>query len=310
MVVAATGFFDGVHIGHGAVLSTLCRCAKEAGTEPVVITFWPHPRAVLQHDAPKFRLLNSLDEKKELMLDNGVTKVHVLSFTQEFSLMNAKDFFSDCLQSQYGVTHLVVGYDHKVGHDAARLDVAAKETGIRIIRVGEALCDGKVVSSTKIREAIHTGDMEQANRWLGYPYALSGVVVEGNKLGRTIGFPTANMLLYEPLKQLPADGVYGVEVEQMGKRYCGMMNIGFRPTVATCQERTIETHIFDFDFDIYGLPIVVYPLFRVRGEQIFGSMEALRHQLSKDKEKCVSWSMRSFSITDYCPDISTYRKEN
>ena len=289
MVIAATGFFDGVHTGHRAVLSELCRLAKEEGGRAVVITFWPHPRTVLQSDAFKLRLLNALDEKKALMLDYGVDQVYVLSFSRELAQMSARVFFADCLMAQYGVDHLVVGYNHRIGHDAdhhfARLEAAARETGMGLTRVGEVLCEDKVVSSTKIRESIHLGDMERANRWLGYPYPLSGVVVEGDRLGRTIGFPTANMCLYEPLKQLPADGVYAVEVDQMGRRYRGMMNIGFRPTVKHAHGRTIETHIFDFDEDIYGLPLTVYPLHRLRGEQGFGSMEALRQQLSEDKDK-------------------------
>ncbi|MCL1973894.1 MAG: riboflavin biosynthesis protein RibF [Bacteroidetes bacterium] len=289
MVIAATGFFDGVHIGHRAVLSELCRLAKEQGGRAVVITFWPHPRTVLQSDADKFRLLNSLEEKRAWMLDFGISQVHVRSFTRELSQMSAHTFLADCLKEQYGIDHLVVGYNHRIGHDAdqsfAHLEAAAQKTGLGLTRVGEIICDDKVVSSTKIRESIQGGEMEQANRWLGYPYPLNGVVVEGERLGRTIGFPTANMCLYEPLKQLPADGVYAVEVDQMGRRYQGMMNIGFRPTVKHSHGRTIETHIFDFDEDIYGLPLTVYPLHRLRGEQGFSSMEALRQQLTEDKDK-------------------------
>ena len=293
MVIAATGFFDGVHLGHRAVLSALCANAEKQGAQSVAITFWPHPRAVLQSDAAKFRLLNSLEEKRALMIDYGVDQVFVLSFSKELSQMSAKTFLSECLLAQYGVTHLIVGYDHRIGHDAEQnypyIEEVAREVGIEVIRIGEVLCDGKVVSSTKIREAIHLGDMEQANRWLGYSYSLHGVVVEGNHLGRTIGFPTANLSLYEPLKQLPADGVYAVEVNQMGRRFKGMMNIGFRPTVGQGLGRTIETHIFDFDEDIYGLPMWVYPLFRMRGERGLGSIESLKQQLSVDKEECILW---------------------
>lgn len=293
MVIAATGFFDGVHIGHRTVLSALSMQAEREGAKSVVITFWPHPRAVLQSDAAKFRLLNSLEEKKELMIDCGIDNVHVLSFSRDFSLMSAKAFITDCLQAQYGVTKLVVGYNHKIGHDGEEgrfaLEAVANETGMGLIRVKEALCDGRVVSSTKIREAIQWGDMEEANRWLGYNYALYGVVVEGNRMGRAIGFPTANLQLYEPLKQLPADGVYAAEVALMGKRHQGMMNIGVRPTVGKGLSRTIETNIFDFDDDIYGLPITVTPLHRLRGEQGFRSMEALRQQLTADKALCITW---------------------
>jgi len=293
MVIAATGFFDGVHIGHRAILSALSSRAAEEGAKSVVITFWPHPRAVLQSDAAKFRLLNSLEEKRNMMIDFGIDQVHVLSFSREFAKMSAKAFITDCLQAQYGVTHLVVGYNHRLGYDYQERgidwNVLADETEIGLIRVMEALCDGKVVSSTKIREAIQRGEMEQANRWLGNHYALSGVVVEGLRLGRTMGFPTANLQLYEPLKQLPADGVYAVEVALMGKRYGGMMNIGVRPTVGHGLSRTIETNIFDFEDDIYGLPMTVFPLHRLRGEMGFGSMEALKQQLIADREQCIAW---------------------
>jgi riboflavin kinase/FMN adenylyltransferase len=293
MVIAATGFFDGVHLGHQAVLARLCREAQAIGLPAMVVTFWPHPRTVLQSDAPKFRLLNALDEKRELLLSYGVDKVTVLSFTPEFSQMGTEAFLRDCLQAQYGVKKLIAGYDHHLGHvgpeGSLRLEAAAEAVGLPLVRVAENLCDGKVVSATKIRETISQGNMEQAKRWLGYDYALQGVVVEGQRLGRTLGYPTANMRLYEPLKQLPADGVYAVRLSCLSHDYYGMMNIGFRPTVSQFPERSIETHIFDFDKDIYGVPMVVYPLFRLRGEQAFGSLEALKQQLFEDKAACLEW---------------------
>ena len=298
MVIAATGFFDGVHIGHRAILSTLCRQAERERAKSVVITFWPHPRTVLQSDAAKFRLINSFEEKKELILDCGVDQIHSLSFSRELSMMSAKAFFTDCLQSQYGVTQLVAGYNHRVGHihehNVIELESVAKETGMGLIRVKEALCDGKVVSSSKIRETILNGAMEQANRWLGYQYSLVGVVVEGLRLGRSMGFPTANLQLYEPLKQLPADGVYAAEVSVLGKRYQGMMNIGVRPTVGHGLNRTIETHIFDFEDDIYGLPMAVMPLQRLRRELGFESLEALKLQLTTDREQSISWFQQNY----------------
>ena len=177
MVIAATGFFDGVHLGHQAVLTRLCEEARATHVPSVVVTFWPHPRTVLQSDAPKFRLLNALDEKRELLLGFGVDRVVVLSFTPEFSQMSAESFLRDCLQSQYGVVKLIAGYDHHLGHDASSqksllLEAAAQATAMPIVRVPENLCDGKVVSSTKIREALAQGQMEQAKRWLGYDYEI------------------------------------------------------------------------------------------------------------------------------------------
>jgi len=293
MVIAATGFFDGVHLGHRAVLARLCQEAQALGLPSQVLTFWPHPRTVLQSDAPKFRLLNGMDEKRELLLSHGVDKVTVLSFTPEFSKMSTEAFLKDCLQAQYGVAKLIAGYDHHLGHvgseGSLRLELAAQAAYMPLVRVAENLCDSKVVSATKIREVISMGNMEQAKRWLGYEYALQGVVVEGKRLGRTLGYPTANMRLYEPLKQLPADGVYAVRLSCMSQDYYGMMNIGFRPTVSQSPERTLETHIFDFDKDIYGVPMVVHPLFRLRGERGFDSLDALKLQLAKDMAACLKW---------------------
>ncbi|MDD2289154.1 MAG: riboflavin biosynthesis protein RibF [Bacteroidales bacterium] len=289
MVVAATGFFDGVHLGHRAVLTSLVDTARKMGNESLVLTFWPHPRAVLQQDAQKFRLLTSLDEKKEMIHALGVDQIHIIPFTKEFSAIPSRVFFRDYLCEKFKVGVLVAGYNHRLGsngvNDPQQMDREAEKAGLQIIRVPEYQSDtGEHISSTKIRAALSAGSVETANRWLGYPYCLHGVVICGNRIGRTLGYPTANMQLYEPLKQLPANGVYKVAAQVNGIWYKGMMNIGFRPTVANHLEHTIETHIFDFDDNIYGLEIRVRILKYHRQEIAFPSLDSLKEQLHKDKQ--------------------------
>ncbi len=267
MVVAATGFFDGVHLGHRAVLTSLVDTARKMGKESLVLTFWPHPRAVLQQDAQKFRLLTSLNEKKEMIHALGVDQIHIISFTKEFSTIPSCVFFRDYLCEKFKVGVLVAGYNHRLGsngvNDPQQMDREAEKAGLQIIRVPEYQSDtGEHISSTKIRAALSAGSVETANRW----------------------YPTANMQLYEPLKQLPANGVYKVEAEVNGIWYKGMMNIGFRPTVANHLEHTIETHIFDFDDNIYGLEIRVRILKYHRQEIAFPSLDSLKEQLHKDKQ--------------------------
>ncbi len=287
MVVAATGFFDGVHKGHKKVLSFLCDIAAQEGKKSAVITFWPHPRNVLQQQAYSLRLLNSIEEKKALVKSIGVNKFITIPFCKEFSRNTTREFLKDYLKDKYGVSTLIIGYDHRFGHDKVsheEMMAIAEEVGIKIIKVSEFVQDSNIISSTKIRNLLQGGDIERANDFLGYRYGLKGVVVSGQKVGRTIGFPTANMKLYEPLKLIPADGVYSVFVEVLGKVYIGICNIGTRPTVGESNERTIETHILDFNEDIYGLDIKLEFVGRIRPEQKFPSLDALKGQLEKDKE--------------------------
>ena len=287
MVVAATGFFDGVHKGHKKVLSLLCDIAAQEGKKSAVITFWPHPRNVLQQQAYSLRLLNSIEEKKALVKSVGVNKFITIPFCKEFSRNTTREFLKDYLKDKYGVSTLIIGYDHRFGHDKVsheEMMAIAEDVGIKIIKVSEFVQDSNIISSTKIRNLLQGGDIERANDFLGYRYGLKGVVVSGQKVGRTIGFPTANMKLYEPLKLIPADGVYSVFVEVLGKVYIGICNIGTRPTVGESNERTIETHILDFNEDIYGLDIKLEFVGRIRPEQKFPSLDALKGQLEKDKE--------------------------
>ncbi len=285
------------------MLSAVVSSARERGEEAVVVTFWPHPRTVLQQDAREFRILTSLEEKKALLLAAGIDRVEVIPFTREFAAMKADEYLQ-LLADKYGASLVVMGYDNRIGSDK----LTAEEIGIsqavaprplptslrsvgplpftwpRAAMVSED-SNAPVISSTKIRKALTEGRVEEANGMLGYRYGLYGVVVAGNQMGRTMGFPTANMQLYEPLKLVPANGVYAVEAEVLGTTYKGMCNIGMRPTVGGAS-RTIETHILDFDQDIYGLPLRIRFLRRIRDERKFPSLEALREQLTLDALNC------------------------
>ena len=287
MVVAAPGFFDGVHLGHRKVLRSLCETASREGKRSCVISFWPHPRSVLQQQAYDLRLLNSLDEKKSLIKAIGVDEFIAIPFTKEFSRLTTKEFLLEYLISKYGVSTLVIGYDHRLGSNVSEPQSAmistAHELGLNIVRVEEFLVDNNIISSTKIRKMLQQTDVYDAARYLGYNYTLRGAVVSGNRLGRTMGFPTANMQLYDPLKVVPGDGVYGVYVTVLGRRYMGITNIGVRPTVAAHGERTIETNILGFDEDIYGLDITVEFVFKIRDEIKFASVNELQSELERNK---------------------------
>ena len=220
----------------------------------------------------------------------GVGKVEVLPFTKDFSSMTTEDYLR-MLMNDFGVKAILIGYDNKMGSDAEGADQVARtaeDLGLEVIRTEMVPSElGYAVSSTKIRERIEAGDVIAAADMLGYHYSLHGVVVAGNRLGRTIGFPTANMQLYEPLKLVPGNGVYFVKVETLGREFYGMCNIGCRPTVGEGNARTIETNIFGFDEDIYGLDIKVTFMRKIRDEVKFDSMDALRQQLECDRNSCL-----------------------
>ena len=289
MAVAATGFFDGVHLGHRKVIERMCAVARERGEESLIVTFWPHPRSVLQQDADRLRLLTSLQEKRNICLSIGVDRFEVLPFSRSFSELSAGRFIREYLVEKFGVTALILGYDHRLGHDSFDSTEQMMETvarcGVEPVRVEEFSAGETAVSSTRIRNALVAGDVVLAQEMLGYRYGLCGVVVAGNRLGRKIGFPTANMQLYEPLKLVPGNGVYVVTAEVLGKRYRGICNIGTRPTVGLGNAWTIETQILDYDQDIYGLDISVEFCARLRDERRFDSMDLLKAQLELDREK-------------------------
>ncbi len=290
-MVVATGFFDGVHTGHRHVIQQLVEAAAARGDESMVITFWPHPRNVLQKEARSLRLLTTLAEKKHMLLSLGVDRVEVLDFTKDFSRMTTEEYLL-MLKEKFGAKTVLIGYDNRMGSDAKDADQVARtaeRSGIEVIRTDMVPSGhGYAVSSTKIRQKLEEGDVQAASMMLGYTYSLLGVVVAGNRLGRTIGFPTANMQLYEPLKLTPGNGVYFVRVKTLGKELLGMCNIGCRPTVGSGNSRTIETHIFGFDEDIYGLDMEISFIAKIRDEVKFDSMDDLKIQLEKDRKACLA----------------------
>ena len=291
MAVAATGFFDGVHLGHKRVIDQLCAVARARGEESVLVTFWPHPRSVLQQDADRLRLLTTLQEKRERCLAYGVDRFEILPFSRAFSQLSAEAFIRDYLVAKLGVSTLILGYDHRLGHDKfdspEQMMACVARCGVEPVRVDAFADTGgtAVVSSTQIRNALFAGDVVTAERMLGYRYGLHGVVVAGNRIGRTLGFPTANMQLYEPLKLVPANGVYAVQVQVLGQSFKGVCNIGTRPTVGLGGGRTIETHILDFDQEIYGLDLRIAFCARLRDERRFDSLDLLKEQLARDRQK-------------------------
>ncbi len=293
MAVAATGFFDGVHLGHKAILQCLKDIAREEGTESAVVTFWPHPRNVLQQDAYSLRLLNSLSEKERLIRAFGIDRFEVIPFTRDFSHLTTEEFLRRHLVEQLGITTLIIGYDHRLGCDsvATREELAAIAAGVglKTVIVDEFRSGDDKISSTQIRRLLSEGDVAGAGELLGYDYSLHGVVVLGNQIGRTIGFPTANMELYEPLKAVPANGVYLVRVHVLGQEHFGICNVGTRPTVTSGTGRTIETHIFDFNENIYGLDLRIDFLRHIREEQRFPSLDALKAQIQCDKQSALNY---------------------
>ena len=330
-MVVATGFFDGVHLGHRFLIDRLIGEAHRRETQSLIVTFWPHPRNVLQNEARDFRLLSSMQEKKALLMEMGVDRVEVLEFSRAFSGLTMREYIRQVLIGRFGAKCLVLGYDNRMGcdcHNTDELADIAREEGLDVVRVG-VVKSGRLerrdantgsISSTRIRNALAEGRVEDAASMLGRPYSLHGVVVAGNRLGRTIGFPTANMQLYEPLKVIPAPGVYAVYVNipsavsaperlhttpesisigpegsaneifscserPFGSNNIGMCNIGYRPTIGPGNALTIETHILDFDEDIYGLDIHIHFYKRIREERKFDSLSALADQLKADREQ-------------------------
>ena len=235
--------------------------------------------------------MEALMEKKDILLGLGVDKVEILQFTKDFSSLTTEEYLR-MLMERYGTKAILLGYDNRMGCDAKGVDEVARTAerlGLEVIRTDMVPSEkGYAVSSTKIRERLEEGDVEAAAQMLGYRYSLHGVVVAGNRLGRTIGFPTANMQLYEPLKLIPGNGVYFVRVQTLDRELYGMCNIGCRPTVGAGNARTIETNIFDFDEDIYGLDLKITFIARIREEVRFDSLEELKKQLENDRNSCLS----------------------
>lgn len=291
--VVSIGVFDGVHVGHRYLFDRMKEEARRAGGETLVITFWPHPRIVLNHQPVKLKYLSTIQGKQELLEECGIDHLLILEFTADIQKMDARTFVEQLLVEKIGVEVLVMGFDHVFGHDRQgdfeRVSAMGRELGFRVVKVKARKVDGQTVSSTLIRDMLWQGDVAGAERFLGYHYFIIGRIVGGKRIGRSMGFPTANIRPDDEHKLIPADGVYAVKVLLSGKDYGGMLNIGIRPTVNNgFPEKTIEVHIFDFHGDIYGQDVKITFIERIREEKKFERIEKLAAQLEEDKKKTMA----------------------
>ncbi|MER0441236.1 bifunctional riboflavin kinase/FAD synthetase [Emticicia sp. W12TSBA100-4] len=286
--VVTSGTFDGVHLGHQKILQILRETAQKTGGESVVLTFWPHPRVVVSKDSQDLKLLSTIDEKIELLEKQGVDHLLVIPFTREFSELSSEEYVKDILLKQIGTKKLVIGYDHRFGRNREGgfdyLKTNSELFGIEIEEIPRQEIENLTISSTKIRQSLMIGEVSSANELLGRKYSFTGIVVKGRQLGRTIGFPTANVQVSQFYKLIPANGVYAVRTFFRNQWHNGMMNIGTRPTVDGVG-RTQEVNIFDFDDDIYGETVTVEIVDYIRPEQKFNGLEELKAQILADKKK-------------------------
>ena len=286
--VITTGSFDGVHLGHAQIISQLINEAKRINGTPILITFYPHPKQIVQiKDKPLF-VLNTPEEKYELLQKMGIENIVVVPFDKEFSELSAKKYIDDFLVKKFNPSLIVVGYDHRFGNNREGDFNLLKNEGINnnyeVIEIPEHILKDITISSTKIRTALFSGQTDTAAAYLGYNYFFSGIVMEGNKLGRTIGYPTANLNIANENKLIPGNGVYAVDISINKRFYKGMMNIGNRPTVKG-KERTIEVNIFNFSEDIYGEEIKIILKKFLRNEIKFQGLEMLTAQLKIDENQ-------------------------
>lgn len=289
--VVTTGTFDGVHLGHQAIFKEMRRLAQEIGGETVVVTFHPHPRQVLSIGTERLRFICSQEEKLKKIEEFGIDNVLIIPFTKEFASTPSEDFIKDYIIDSIHPSIIVVGYDHHFGKnrmgDYEMLTQLGKQYNFRTVQVEAQDVNEVAVSSTKIRNFLWAGNVKAANELLGYPYSVTGTVVEGNKIGRTIGFPTANLDIPNEYMMINNPGVYACQTMIDGKPYNAMANTGLRPTV---EDRTdgdfiIEVNIFDFNGDLYGKTLKVWFLDRIRDEEKFKGLEALKAQLEQDRKK-------------------------
>ena len=285
--VVTIGTFDGVHIGHQAIFNKMKEEAAKIGGETVVITFFPHPRIVLGLDNAQLRFINQQNKKIALIEKAGIDHLIIIKFTKEFSLKTSVEFIKGMVIDKINPAIIVIGYDHHFGKNREGnfnlLNSYSKQYGFKLIQVEAQVIDDITVSSSKIRKLLEAGNVGEANALLGYVYSITGKVVKGKSIGKDIGFPTANIETGDEYKLIAAVGVYACLIEYKGKRYKGMSNIGFRPTIDH-GDLTIEVNIFDFNQQIYGEEITIYFVERLRNEKKFDSLQALVEQLNKDKE--------------------------
>lgn len=289
--IVTSGTFDGVHVGHQKILARLRELALKYNGETVVITYWPHPRLVLHPEEQHLKLLNTFEEKAALLKAAAVHHLLRIPFTKEFSQLSSEQFIREVLVNTIGTKKLVIGYDHHFGRNREgtfeSLQTNASLYGFEVEEIPRQDIDHIAVSSTKIRQALEQGEVDVASQLLGHPYQLTGRVVIGDKLGRMLGFPTANLEIEFPFKLIPVDGIYAVRVIHENAHYPGMMYIGNRPTVSG-QRRNLEVNIFDFDRQIYGESLTVEFIKLIRADFHFKDLEALKNQLQLDKQAALT----------------------
>jgi riboflavin kinase/FMN adenylyltransferase len=285
--VVTSGTFDGVHVGHQKILRRLKEISEKCNGETVVITLWPHPRLVLQPEDRSLKLLNTFEEKAELLKEQGIQHLLRIPFTRDFSQISSTEFISNILVQIIGTRKLVIGYDHRFGKNREGSFEELKRNGpaygFDVEEIPRQDVDHVAVSSTTIRHALEKGDVETAAHFLGRPYSISGRVVQGDQLGRTLGFPTANIDVDSHYKLIPAEGIYAARIEHERKSYGGMLYIGNRPTVDGSVQ-SIEVNIFDFAQDIYGQNLKVSFIKFLRGDVKFNDLESLKQQLQEDQK--------------------------
>ncbi|MDR3679673.1 MAG: bifunctional riboflavin kinase/FAD synthetase [Flavipsychrobacter sp.] len=289
--VVTIGTFDGVHLGHRCILQEVVSQAKTINGESVLITFDPHPRKLIFPDQ-ELKLLTPLPTKLELVTDAGIDHVVVVPFTRDFANLSAEDYISQFLVQYFKPHTIIIGHDHQFGHDRKGgidlLQQLSKQYDYQVVEIPAQLIDEAAVSSTKIRKAITAGHVQDAAHMLGRYYTLTGKVIKGRQLGRTIGYPTANITPNDPAQVVPAIGIYAVTVQVASGTFNGMLSIGYNPTVTDEQKINIEVNIFDFDQDIYGQELELSFVTYLRNEEKFASLEALKEQLAKDKENTLA----------------------
>ena len=284
--VMTTGTFDGVHQGHRKILDRLMEVAKKSNGESVLLTFFPHPRMVLQPESD-LKLINTIDEKIELLRKEGIDHLIIQPFTKEFSRTTSLEFVRDILVNQIGTKKLVIGYDHHFGRNREGSFDHLKEFGpiygFEVEEISVQDVDNVNVSSTKVRKALEEGEVDVAANYLGHSFFIKGEVVHGKKIGRELGYPTANLKIENPYKLIPGNGIYAVRVRRGDDLYEGMLNIGIRPTIGVSQTISVEVNLFDFNEEIYGERLTVHFIKRIRCEKKFDSKDALIAEMQKDK---------------------------
>ncbi len=289
--VVTSGTFDGVHIGHQRILERLKEIADKVKGETVVITFWPHPRLVLYPEDNTLQILNTFEEKADLLKEQGIQHLLRIPFTKEFSQITSQEFVDNILVKRMGTKKLVIGYDHRFGKNRVgsfeQLKLNGPEYGFDVEEIPRQEIDDIGVSSTKIRKALFEGDIKTATHFLGRPYAMSGRIIKGDKLGRVLGFPTANVDIDSHHKLIPAEGIYAVTVQYESATFGGMLYIGNRPTVGGTK-RSIEVNIFSFDKEIYGENLTIKLMAPLRKDVHFADLEALKIQLEADKASALN----------------------